>query len=121
LKKINPNSSSKDSSFGGEQYLYLTSRGRTSGQPREIEIWFAHLDGRFFLIAEYQTSHWVQNLHVNPEVRVRIAGTSFAARARFVSSETETRLHRAVADLFRTKYGWGDGSVVELFPESHEE
>jgi deazaflavin-dependent oxidoreductase (nitroreductase family) len=118
LKKTNPNSSSKGNSFEQEQYLYLTTRGRKSGQPREIEIWFTHLSGRFFLIAEYPISQWVQNLRVNSDVQVRVGGKSFAAHARFVSSETEAELHRAVSDLSRTKYAWGDGQVVELLPES---
>jgi hypothetical protein len=46
-----------------------------------------------------------------------VAGNSFTARARAVSRETEPELHRAVADLSRDKYGWGDGLVVELVPE----
>jgi len=34
------------------QYLYLTTIGRKTGLPREVEIWFISLDGRFYLIAE---------------------------------------------------------------------
>lgn len=115
MNKTNPSSSSKDNSFDREQYLYLTTRGRKSGQLREIEIWFTHRDERFFLIAEYPTSHWVQNVRANPEVQVRVAGNRFTARARPISPETE--LHRAIAELSRNKYGWGDGLVVELIPE----
>jgi deazaflavin-dependent oxidoreductase (nitroreductase family) len=114
LKKTNPNSSSKDSSLDHEQYLYLTTRGRKSGLPREIEIWFTHRDGHFFLIAEYATSNWVRNLLEHQEAQVRVAGRSFGVRARLVSPETEPELHRTIADLSREKYGWGDGTVVEL-------
>jgi deazaflavin-dependent oxidoreductase (nitroreductase family) len=107
LKKTNPNSSSKDSSFNREQYLYLTTRGRKSGLPREIEIWFTYRDGRFYLIAEYPTSNWVQNLRAEPKAQVRVAGQRFTARARFVSAEDEPELHRAIAGLSTEKYGWG--------------
>src|SRR6202453_5331137 len=72
LKKTNRNSSSKTNSFDGEQYLYLTTRGRSSGLPREIEIWFTHRDGRFYLIAEYPTSNWVRNLEADSHVQVRV-------------------------------------------------
>jgi deazaflavin-dependent oxidoreductase (nitroreductase family) len=89
LKKTNPNSSSKDSNFEREQYLYLTTRGRNTGLPREIEIWFTYRDGRFYLIAEYQTSNWLQNLRANPQAQVRVAGQSFTAQARFVTAEGE--------------------------------
>ena len=118
MKKTNPNSSSKDSNFEREQYLYLTTRGRKSGLPREIEIWFTHHEGRFYLIAEYSTSNWVQNLRVNPLAQVRVGGESFAIRARFVTPEADPELHRAVAGLSLVKYGWGEGTIVELVPES---
>jgi len=119
LSKTNPNSSSKGSSVEREQYLYLTTRGRKSGLPREIEIWFTRHNEHFFVIAEYPASQWVQNLRVNPEAQVRVADEKFSARVRFVSPENEPALHHAVADLSRSKYGWGDGSVVELIPESN--
>jgi deazaflavin-dependent oxidoreductase (nitroreductase family) len=118
LKKTNPNSSSKGSSFSGEQYLYLTTRGRKSGRPREIEIWFTQRDGRFYLIAEYPTSKWMQNLRADPRVQVRLGGESFAAQARFIIPEAEPELHRAIAGLSAEKYGWGDGTIVELVRDS---
>jgi deazaflavin-dependent oxidoreductase (nitroreductase family) len=113
LKKTNPNSSSKDSSFSREQYLYLTTRGRKTGLPREIEIWFTYRDGTFFLIAEYPNSNWVQNLRADPKAQVRVGKQSFTAHARFI---TEPELHRAIADLSTQKYGWGEGTIVELVP-----
>jgi deazaflavin-dependent oxidoreductase (nitroreductase family) len=116
LKKTNPNSSSRDSSFDREQYLYLTTRGRKSGLPREIEIWFTYRDGRFYLIAEYPTSNWLQNLQRDPQARIRIAGQSFAAQARVVDPQVELNLRRAIAGLSREKYGWGEGTIVELVP-----
>ena len=118
MKKISPNLSSKDNNLEKEQYLYLTTRGRKSGVPREIEIWFTHREGRFYIIAEYATSNWVQNLIVYPEVQVRVAENSFKARARVIPSETD--LSRAVQQLSRDKYGWGDGLIVELTPENQD-
>jgi len=116
LKTTKPNSSSKNNSFDREQYLYLTTRGRKSGLPREIEIWFTYRDGCFYLIAEYPTSNWLQNLQAYPDAQVRVGEDKFAARARMVSPATEPELHRAVAELSREKYGWGEGTVVELEP-----
>jgi len=114
LKKTSPSSSSKASNFVGEQYLYLTTLGRKTGRPREIEIWFTERDGRFYVIAEYSTAHWLQNLRVAPEVKVRVGDQSFAARARIVSPDTEPDLHRTIQELSRQKYGWGDGTIVKL-------
>jgi deazaflavin-dependent oxidoreductase (nitroreductase family) len=117
LKTTSPNSSSKNNSFDREQYLYLTTRGRRSGLPREIEIWFTHRDGRFYLIAEYPNSNWVQNLRADSEATVRVAGHSFAVHARLVALDREPELHGAIAALSRGKYGWGEGTIVELIPE----
>src|SRR6059058_5827821 len=83
LKKTSPSSSSKTSSFEGEQYLYLTTRGRKSGTPREIEIWFTNYNGRFYLIAEHASSQWVQNLQANPEATIRVKNMSFRSRPEF--------------------------------------
>ena len=55
--------------------------------PREIEIWFTHREGHFYVIAEYATSNWVQNLIEYPEVQVKVAENSFKARARVIPSE----------------------------------
>jgi len=128
LKKTSPSSNSRasnrrtdgarESILAREQYLYLTTRGHKSGQPREIEIWFTHHDGRFYVIAEYATSQWVQNLRANPVVQVRVAGKKFAGLAAILSPDKEPNLHRAVQDLSRKKYGWGDGLVVQVTPES---
>ncbi|MGC2197291.1 MAG: nitroreductase/quinone reductase family protein [Terriglobales bacterium] len=126
MKITSPSSSSKVSKIDQEQYLYLTTRGRNSGRPREIEIWFTQHDGRFFVIAEYETSHWIQNLRAYPEVQVRLGGQSFPAQARILNSIVDASLRRAIQDLSRAKYGWGDGTVVELkrceklFPPRHQ-
>jgi len=69
------------------------------------------------VIAEYPASHWVKNLHAHPHAQVRLGDKRFPARARMVSLETESELHRTVQEMSREKYGWGEGLVVELIPE----
>jgi deazaflavin-dependent oxidoreductase (nitroreductase family) len=114
LKKTSPSSSSKANKYAAEQFLYLTTRGRKSGLPRQIEIWFTEHAGRFFVIAEYETSQWVQNVRAHADVQVRVAGEEFAGTAHIVDPKTEPELHREVQELSTKKYGWGDGTVVEL-------
>lgn len=118
MKTTKPSSSSKDSS---EQYLYLTTRGRTSGLPREIEIWFTELGGRYYVIAEYPTSRWLQNMRACPDVHVRIADERFGATARLITPDSDATLHKKVQEASRQKYGWGDGIVVELVPVIEDE
>jgi hypothetical protein len=73
-----------------------------------------NLGGNYYVIAEYPTSHWVENLRSHTDVGVRVAGETFAARARILSPERDGELHRAIQELSRKKYGWGEGVVVEL-------
>jgi deazaflavin-dependent oxidoreductase (nitroreductase family) len=66
------------------------------------------------VLAEHETSNWVQNLRADAEVRVRIGSESFAAQARVLRPEEDGRLCREIQELSRRKYGWGDGLVVQL-------
>lgn len=100
-----------------QAYLYLTTVGRRTGLAHEIEIWFTRRDGRYYVIAEYATSHWVQNLSANAQVTVRLGGERFSATARILDGDAEPELHAAVRQLSKEKYGWGDGLVVELRPQ----
>ena len=96
----------------------MITRGRRSGLPREIEIWFTYHDDRFYVIAEYPSSQWVKNLREYPLATLRVAGKELQARARVLSSETDAELCITVASLSRRKYGWGDGLAVEFVPIS---
>src|SRR5207237_5501975 len=118
LKKTSPSSSSKSSIFYGDQYLYLTTRGRESGTPREIEIWFTNYNGRFYLIAEHASSQWVKNLQANPEATLRVKNMTLPVTTRVLSPEADSDLNRTIQDLSRKKYGWGEGMVVELATKS---
>jgi deazaflavin-dependent oxidoreductase (nitroreductase family) len=98
-------------------FLYLTTTGRQSGAPREIEIWFTERDGRFYIIAEHrERANWVRNMMANPRVRVRVGDRQFDATARIIDDEREPDLARTIKGLSETKYGWSDGLVVELTP-----
>ena len=100
---------------GETEFLYLTTTGRRSGQPRQIEIWFTEREGRYYVIAEHRRdTHWVQNILADPSITVRVAGEHFDARARVVEAPAERDLEQSVQELSEKKYGWGDGLVVEI-------
>jgi deazaflavin-dependent oxidoreductase (nitroreductase family) len=102
---------------GEAEFLYLTTTGRRSGQPREIEIWFTRHESRYYLIAEHRDkANWVQNLRANPQVHIRVAGSSFEATARVTDAEAEPALCRRIQALSEKKYRWGDGVIVEITP-----
>jgi deazaflavin-dependent oxidoreductase (nitroreductase family) len=100
-------------------YLYLTTRGRRTGLPREIEIWFTERAGRYYLIAEHrERAQWVRNILAHPPVRWRVGPASFEGRARVLDGEADGALIAAIQARSEEKYGWGDGLVVELTPVS---
>ncbi len=78
-----------------EDFCYLTTTGRVTGRPHEIEIWFA-VEGRtlYMLSGGRDRSDWVKNLRRNPEVMVRIASERFDGRARTVEDPKEDALAR---------------------------
>ena len=80
-----------------ENFCYLTTTGRVTGRPHEIEIWFALVPERralYVLSGGGDRSDWVKNLRRNPEVRIRIADESFAGLARETTDAEEDELAR---------------------------
>ena len=106
------------SAAGDEQeFLYLTTRGRKTGRARQIEIWFTRRGRSYYLVSEHcLRAHWVQNLLVEPRVRWRVGMARLDGRARVVRAETAPALVRDIQARSKTKYGWGDGLVIELDP-----
>lgn len=97
------------------EYLYLTTLGRITGEPREIEIWFVESKGNFYILAEhFHDAQWVKNIARNPRVRVRLGDQQFEATARVLDSERDRATWLTAQQLAREKYGWGDGLPVEI-------
>jgi deazaflavin-dependent oxidoreductase (nitroreductase family) len=96
----------EDASLADENYCYLTTIGRVSGEPREIEIWFG-LDGStlYMLSGGRDRSNWVKNLMRDPRVTVRIADRTFDGRARMVSDPAEgSRARELLFDKYNEGY-----------------
>ena len=103
--------------FAEEQFLYLTTIGRVTGQPRQIEIWFVADRGRYYVFSGgYRNSQWVKNIERDSAVRVRLANREFAALARVLDEERDHDTWARAQGLARAKYGWGEGLPVELTP-----
>jgi deazaflavin-dependent oxidoreductase (nitroreductase family) len=104
-------------SVADQQVLYLTTIGRKTGLPRQIEIWFVVCREHFYLFAETgEAAGWIKNVRRNPNVAIRIGKRRIDATARVLDSETDRRLWDEVAALAERKYGWGDGLPVEVTP-----
>jgi deazaflavin-dependent oxidoreductase (nitroreductase family) len=95
-----------------EDYCYLTTTGRVSGKPHEIEIWFGLNHTALYLMSGDGKSDWVKNLQKNPSVIVRIASHTFSGTARLVKDDQEQSLAR---NMLGDKYNEreADGSLSE--------
>jgi deazaflavin-dependent oxidoreductase (nitroreductase family) len=92
--------------MGHKDYCYLTTTGRVSGHPREIEIWFA-LEGAslYMLSGGRDRSDWVRNLLQDPHVDVRIADERLAGHARVVDDPAEDALaRRLLFEKYSSRY-----------------
>ena len=99
--------------LAGEAYCYLTTTGRVTGRPHEIEIWFGLVGKACYLLSGgMDKSDWVKNLLKNPSVTVRIGKHTFKATARIVTDEKEKALARGLlADKYKERET--DGSLSE--------
>ena len=97
------------------QYLYLTTTGRVTGLPREIEIWFVLSDGKLYILAEhFRKAQWVKNIERDGRVRVRVGEREYEATARVLDRRQDSADWKTAQQLAREKYGWGEGLPVEI-------
>jgi len=83
-----------------KQVLYLTTVGRSTSLPREIEIWFVVWRERLYLFAETgEAANWVKNVRRNPKVGVRIGKRHFDATARVLDRQADRKLWDQVAEI----------------------
>ena len=93
-----------------EEFCYLSTTGRVTGRPHEIEIWFGLRDHTLYLLAGSKTSDWVKNLLSNPAVSVRLGKHTLAGTARLVHENEEDRSARY---LIAEKYQeWEEGRTL---------
>lgn len=84
-----------DPALAGEDFCYVTTTGRVSGLPREIEIWFAIANDTLYMLSGGRDrSDWVKNLRKTPAVAVRIGSRHFKGQARLVETGAEDALAR---------------------------
>jgi deazaflavin-dependent oxidoreductase (nitroreductase family) len=100
-----------------KKVLYLTTVGRRSGLPREIEIWFVIHCDRFYLFSETgEAAAWVKNIRCNPEVVVRIKEPRIRATARVLDREIDRSCGRKSRRLLNVNMNGVTGCRWKLPP-----
>lgn len=101
-----------------EELCYVTTTGRDSGLPREIEIWFGVVDSTLYILSgNRDRSNWVKNIQRNSNVNIRIGGYIYSGRGRTTMEPHEDATARK---LLLEKYqpiskgdltGWSQASL----------
>lgn len=84
-----------------EKTVRLVARGRRSGQPREVTVWFAVLDGAVGLGTLNEDRNWVRNARHAGEVELVFAAGRL--RGRFADVADRGR-HQAIRAAIARKY-----------------
>ncbi len=96
----------------------ITTYGATSGKPRRIEIWFHHVDGRWFLSGSPGRRDWYANLLKDPRLVVHLkhgVQADLSATGRPITDPDEKR--RVVTLILRgleQMGGWTDASAENI-------
>ena len=91
----------------------ITTTGRTSGEPRRIEIVFFDVDGRVYITGLPGTRAWLANLKADPRLTFHLkrgVTADLPAKARIVTDDAERRLVAETACQ-----AWNRPSEVEAF------
>src|SRR5262245_35219702 len=92
-----------DAAFARKKTVRLTTRGRSSGQPRTVTIWFVP-DGPRRILVQHVTAapaHWYRNLIKHPDVTIDFGDGPIAARAAAIGEAD--RIQQVLAAV-RRKY-----------------
>jgi deazaflavin-dependent oxidoreductase (nitroreductase family) len=94
--------------LAARDFCYVTTTGRTTGQPHRIEIWFAAQPDRdtiFMLSGGRERADWVRNLVASPRCTVEIGDVTFVGYGRVIEGTVDDDLART---LVHDKYARGD-------------
>ncbi len=100
-----------------EKYIHLTTRGRKTGNPHAVELWFAVAGKKIYLSHEGVYSDWMKNILEHSEVEFRIGKTQFRGNARIAKSGEVFDLGKRA--LYLKYYGKADEDTInDWFSES---
>lgn len=96
--------------MAADDYCYLTTTGRVTGEPHEIEIWYATDGATTFLLAGGgRGSDWVRNLAVHPTATVRFGDdpTPQVVTGRLLEDDSDEseRARRLVFEKYQPRNG----------------
>jgi deazaflavin-dependent oxidoreductase (nitroreductase family) len=71
-------------SVKNQKNILISTKGRKTGNPHEVELWFALADGKLYLSHEGEKPDWMKNLAENPGVSAKIGSVKFNTLAKIL-------------------------------------
>ena len=103
--------------IAGEKFIYLTTRGRKSGNPHTVELWFAVAGKKVYLSHEGAYTDWMKNILEDNRVEFKIGKIQFRGNARIVKGGEAFELGKHA--LYLKYYGNADEDTInDWFSES---
>lgn len=85
-----------------ESLVQLTVRGRKSGKPHAVKIWFAIENGKVYVTSGRGLgAQWIKNLQKNPDVTLQIGTTKLQGTALWREGQS---VRADIFPLFLRKY-----------------
>ena len=97
--------------LSSQKLIHLTTRGRRSGKPHTVEIWFAVRDGKVYLSHEGKEADWMKNIKKNGQVYFRIEEKTFNGNATYLDEAEEAWVGKVA--LYEKYYGKATKEVIE--------
>jgi hypothetical protein len=98
-------------------FIYVTTVGRKTGNPHQIEIWYVEYNGAYYLCSENRDStDWFKNIIKTPAVTYGFGGWNSSQSPAVGRPVTEPDLIDTLKRLFDAKYQWSDGAFMEIKP-----
>ena len=97
-----------------DRTIDITTKGKKSGEPRRIEIWFHNIDGRIYITGTPGTRNWYANMTANPDFTFHLkqsAQADIPATATPVRDEAE---RRRVLEAILQNIGKDVGGDIDL-------
>ncbi|MGD0175423.1 MAG: nitroreductase/quinone reductase family protein [Candidatus Bathyarchaeia archaeon] len=95
-----------------QKFIHLTTKGRKTGRPHTVELWFALGEGKVYLSHEGSETDWMNNLKQNGQVSFDIGGKNFTGKAHYIKEATDEAWRCKVA-LYEKYYGKAAKDVIE--------
>jgi deazaflavin-dependent oxidoreductase (nitroreductase family) len=93
------------------EFCYLTTRGRRTGEPHRIEIWFVAHDDGAYLLSDSDRADWYRNLVADPTVTLEIGGQVRTTSAAPVGDDDPS--NDAVRPAMAAKYQASDADDLD--------